>query len=119
MALDKFGQVARDANNYPVENLSVKNFRASMVAVTASGWSYLGDLLPRNHLLVVSPDTNTAKVILAPNNTTASNDLTNAACGIPLSPDRSLPFDFTENIPVYARVVAAGAACKIYIAESL
>ena len=116
-----FGELSKDLHGTPTQAVSTQNWRARSVAVSAGAWTELGDGSSRNHLMVYSIDTNASKVILAHTNlsATSSNDLTSDLCGVPLAPGASLPFTLTGNIPVYARVVAAGAAGRLYLAEAL
>lgn len=113
------GAMTPDRRGDKVETLSVKNWRASKKAITNAAWVSLSDGSPRSSIMMVSTSANPATIILGHSSSTSSNDLTNAACGIPLAPGSSVAFSFTENIPVYARVVSGGGACSLYVAEAL
>jgi len=113
------GLVARDGNRHPVESLSTINWRASKAQILNSAWTEIGDGERRNHLIVRTLTTATAVVVLSHSNTAGSNDLTDAACGFPVSPGESIPLAITENVKVYARVESGGASTALYIAEAL
>lgn len=113
------GLLSRDAKGTPVETMSTREWAPKSVAVTNAAWVRLDAGTPRNHLLVNTLPTATSILILAPAETGYSNDLTNAACGIPISPGSSIELDFTDNLPVWGRVEVGGAALRAFVAEAL
>ncbi len=115
------GAMTPDRRGDKVELLSVKNWRASTKVLSAGAWTSLGDGSPRSALLLFAAKTNAPNVIISHSNLSAisSNDPSDAKCGMPIPPGSSLPLSFTENIAVYARVAAGGAASRLHIAEAL
>lgn len=115
------GYMTRDGRGDTVELLSVRNWRASTAFLSAGEWTLLGDGAPRGAILIEAPTSNANNVILSHSNlsASASNDPTSTLCGIPLAPGANVPLSFTENLKVYARIVAGGASGKVHIAEAL
>lgn len=115
------GAKALDRRGDRVELLSVKNWRAYTVALSAGAWTAIADGNPRSSILLRAAATNANDIIFSPSNLSAvaSNDPTSAKCGMPVAPGASLPNSFTENLAIYARIVAGGAAGRLHVAEAL
>jgi hypothetical protein len=113
------GVIPVDGNGQPTYSHNVKNWRVGRVTVTAGAWVSLGDGLPRGNILLQSVATNTSNIILAPTNDgTHSNDPADDTCGLELTPGISSEPNFTSNLPIYARVEAGGADCRLTVLEA-
>lgn len=118
--VESVGALARDSRDHDTEFVSVRLGVVGRKTITAAAWVLIAKATRRNHILLVTPSTNTSNVIIAfANDTSVSNDPTSELCGFPLEPGRSLGMGLTQNILVYARVQQAGADAILSFAETL
>ena len=118
--IERTGALARDSRDHDSHFVSVRQAKAGRATITNSAWTLVGGLISRrNHILLQTPSTNPADIIIQFSDTGVSNDTANDTCGISLTAGSSVPLSVTANIPVYARVAGAGANCRIAFAEML
>ncbi len=118
--IEKVGALARDARGHDTEYVSVRTGVVGRKTITAAAWVLVAKSERRNHILLVSPSTNTSNIIFAfANDATVSNDPSDDKCGFPLAPDRSIGMGITQNVLIYARVQQGGADARLAFAETL
>jgi len=114
------GLVALDGNKKVIECMSATKWATKMIPLTNAGWTKLttGSVPGRNHILVRTLATAASVIIIAPAATGNTNTLTDSACGLPLEIGQAQEFNMTENMDLYATVVAGGAGVNAYISEA-
>jgi hypothetical protein len=109
-------QLARDASGKYVEAVSIQNWRAQRQSITAAGWTQLGDGKPRTSIYIKNNGAD--NVILAPDNTTYSNDPTQATAGMTLPAGAAIEPTFGAKLKVYARTTDGGGTCQLEVVEA-
>lgn len=109
--------LARDGSGKFVESVSIKNWRPQRQAITAAGWTLLGDGLPRSAIYLRNNST-VDDVILAPADTGYSNDPAQANAGLTLAAGAAIEPTFADKLQVYARTETGGGTVQLEVVES-
>jgi hypothetical protein len=108
--------LARDNSGKYVESVSIENWRARRVSVTAAAWVDLSDGTPRSAIYI--KNNGASNVILAPASTGYSNDPAQATAGMTLLPGGAIEPTFADKLQIYARTSLGGGTCQLEIVES-
>ncbi len=114
--VDQRGTLARDSSGKIVENVSIDNWRCRRLNITADAWVLLGDGKARSSCYIRNNGED--DIILAPTDTSNTNDPSLDTCGMTLSPEQAMEPAFVDELQIYARVESGGDPCQVEVVEA-